>query len=149
MTEAGRAEQVSRSGGFDALDRVVLALLIVNGVLTVVVEVLYLPTYLGAQAFPISAAFAAVINVALVLGAATVTDCGWLPAAPLIAWTVGLALCAMRGPGGDVLLAANLQWEAVLLGALGLGPACVLLIYRRAAALRDELAGARAAEAAS
>jgi hypothetical protein len=103
------------------LDRATLGVLVFDGFLSAVLGVLFLPTYIGAIAFPISAVVSGLVNVALVFGARTITGpnrrAGW----PLVGWGVGFLLCAMGGPGGDVLLIES--WPTLLLLALGLGPA--------------------------
>lgn len=113
------------------LDRVTLGVLVFDGFLSAVLGVLFLPTYLGAVAFPISALLSGLVNVALVVIARTITGptrrAGW----PLVGWGAGFLLCAVGGPGGDVLLVQS--WQSLLLLAFGLVPAGYLV-------LRDSLA---------
>lgn len=108
---------------------VVLAVLLVfNGLLTFSVEVLYLPTYIGATPFPISAAFAAVINVVLVVGMGTVVSRPATMSLPVVAWLLGFVVCLSSGPGGDVMLADN--WTTPFFLACGIVPAAAYLFWR-------------------
>ncbi|NMN97663.1 hypothetical protein [Antrihabitans stalactiti] len=109
------------------LPKVILALLIVDGFVTLVLEALYLPTYLGATAFPISAVVAGFVNVGLLLLARTVTDNHMLIGAPLAMWLIGFVAAVSSGPGGDIVL--TLDWPTLLLFVLGVFPAAALL-YR-------------------
>ncbi|MGW4093912.1 hypothetical protein [Nocardia sp. NPDC004750] len=99
---------------------VILAILIVDALLTLALEVLYLPTYLGSVVFPVSAAVAGVVNVLLVAGARTVTRRPALLGLPLVAWAFGFLVCASAGPGGDILLGSD--WRTALLLFAGLLP---------------------------
>ena len=102
-------------------DRVILGLLIFDGFLTAVLAALFLPLYLGATPFPISAVVAAVVNVLLIYGAAAVTDRNTMTCLPLVAWGFGYLVCLMGGPGGDQVLGQS--WQTLLLLILGLVPA--------------------------
>ncbi|MET4611462.1 hypothetical protein ABIC28_002451 [Rhodococcus sp. PvR044] len=108
------------------LDSAILGLLMFDGALTAVLAVLFLPTYLGSVAFPISALAAGVVNVLLVLGARTVTDRASMAALPLVGWFLGFVLCMFGGPGGDALLLAS-PLTLVLFG-LAVVPAGLLLL---------------------
>lgn len=107
------------------LDRTILGLLVFDGLLSLLLGVLYLPTYLGTVPFPISAFISGAVNVALVFGARTVTDRIGLQSLPLVAWICGFLVCATAGPGGDVLLTQS--WETLLFLVVGAGPPVVLL----------------------
>jgi hypothetical protein len=101
------------------LDRVTLGVLVFDGFLSAVLGVLFLPIYIGAVAFPISALVSGLANVALVFAARTITGptrrAGW----PLIGWSFGFLLCTFGGPGGDIVLPQS--WQSLLMLALGLG----------------------------
>ncbi|MFC7448559.1 hypothetical protein [Rhodococcus daqingensis] len=112
--------------GRGALDSMILGLLIFDGALTAVLAVLFLPTYLGSVAFPISALVAGAVNVLLVLGARTVTDRVSRAALPLVGWFLGFVLCMVGGPGGDSLLLAS-PLTLLLLG-FAVVPAGLLLL---------------------
>lgn len=121
----------------DRVVHVVLALLVFDALLTLVLEVLFLPLYVGSIAFPISAVLAAVVNVLLILGARTVTDRTGLQSLPLIAWCLGFVVLLFGGPGGDVLLAPI--WQTLLLLIMGIAaPAWALgaIAFKRVAAIQ-------------
>ncbi|MEU2042894.1 hypothetical protein [Nocardia niwae] len=112
------AEATHRPMGVAGL--AILVLLILNALLTLALEVLYLPTYLGSVAFPISAVVAGVVNVLLVAGARSVSRRPAVLGLPLVVWTFGFLVCASTGPGGDVLLGSD--WRTALLLFAGLLP---------------------------
>ncbi|WP_068274247.1 hypothetical protein [Aldersonia kunmingensis] len=107
------------------LDRVTLGVLVFDGFLSAVIGVLFLPSYIGAIPFPISAVASGIVNVALVFGARSITGptrrAGW----PLIGWCFGFLLCTFGGPGGDIVLPQS--WQSLLMLAFGLGPAGYLV----------------------
>ncbi|MEU7764481.1 hypothetical protein AB0B25_05085 [Nocardia sp. NPDC049190] len=107
---------------------VILVLLVVNALITLSLEVLYLPTYLGATAFPLSGVLAGVVNLLLVFGARSVSQRTAAMVLPLIAWTLGFLVCASTGPGGDVMLASD--WRTVLLLFFGLVPPLLYIYFR-------------------
>ncbi|MFH5230478.1 hypothetical protein [Antrihabitans spumae] len=113
----------------DLVGTIALGVLVFDGFLAAILQMLYLPTYLGATPFPISAVVAALVNVALVMLARNVSDRLGFVAAPLLAWVIGFLLGMMGGPGNDVVL--TWQWPTLLLFALGVLPAAGLL-YRYA-----------------
>ncbi|MGQ4616410.1 hypothetical protein [Nocardia sp. R7R-8] len=102
------------------LGSLILVILIVDALITLALEVLYLPIYLGSVAFPISAAVAGVVNVLLVAGARAVTRRPAILGLPVAAWTFGFLVCASAGPGGDILLGSD--WRTALLLFAGLLP---------------------------
>ena len=107
------------------LDTTILAVLVVDGFLVAIVAALFLPTYLGAIAFPVSALVAAAANVALIHAARTVRDSVAVAALPLAGFGFGFLVGVTTGPGGDVVLGAT--WQTLLLLVLGAGiPAFVL-----------------------
>lgn len=122
-----------------ALAPVILVLLAVDALITLVLEVLYLPSYLGSVAFPITALLAGVINTGLVYAAGTVSERASLRYLPLVVWTLGFLACSTRGPGGDVLLGSD--WRTLLLLIGGLAPPLAFI------ALRDSRPARRTAPA--
>ncbi|MDG3012729.1 hypothetical protein G4X40_21555 [Rhodococcus sp. D2-41] len=108
------------------LDRVIMGLLIVDGVILAVLAVLFLPLHVGSVPMPVSALVAGVLNVLIILEACRLSDRTWVRALPLIAWTAAFAVCTFGGPGGDVLLPSN--WTTPLLLVLGVVPALVVLV---------------------
>ncbi|MGW5384669.1 hypothetical protein [Nocardia sp. NPDC003963] len=87
---------------------VLIAVLVVDAVIALTLEVLYLPLYIGSVAVPLSAVIAAPVNVALVWAAATVTTRSTVLFLPIAAWLAAFLVAASRGPGGDVPLRSDL-----------------------------------------
>jgi hypothetical protein len=119
----------ARPPGWALVGGLLAGVLAFEGLLSFAVEVLYLPAYLGSTPFPISAAFAAVGNVLLVLGMGTVVARPAALALPVVAWLIGFVVCLSTGPGGDVILTDN--WTTPLFLACGVVPAGWVL-FRRA-----------------
>lgn len=107
--------------------RTTLALLTFDGFVCAVLSVLFLPAYIGTTPFPVTILIAAVVNLLLVLGARRFTDRALGAAAPLIGWLAGFAVCAIGGPGGDVLVVSD--WRTLLLVVAALLPG-VLYLFR-------------------
>ncbi|WP_157573769.1 hypothetical protein [Nocardia jejuensis] len=135
------------------LGALIAGFLLVDALVTLVLEVLFLPIYAGhaqvpgsepllaaaaplastsltagAIAVPITVLVAAVVNVLLVAGMAVVSPRPAVMAAPLLVWTVGFLACASTGPGGDVMLMSD--WPTMLLLICGLLPAGLYLYWR-------------------
>lgn len=110
------------------LSGLIVALLLFDALLTLVVEVLFLPLYLGSLAVPVSALLAAPINVALVYGMESVTGRLGFLFAPVVAWVFGFLVFASRGPGGDVMLGSDAR--TLLLLACGVLAPAGYLYYR-------------------
>ncbi|WP_282781370.1 MULTISPECIES: hypothetical protein [unclassified Nocardia] len=152
MTAAlGTAPRLGQLSQRNWLGGVIAALLVLDGVVSLVLEALFLPIYLGhadvvaahpttAQAaalaadltagavpFPVTALIAAVVNVLLLKGMSTVTDRLGLIALPLTAWTLSYLLLTFGGPGGDVLFVND--WPTLALLVCGLLPAGLYLYY--------------------
>ncbi|MBL1076077.1 hypothetical protein JK358_16890 [Nocardia sp. 2] len=146
---AGDAEARER-GGRDWLP-VIGVLLVLDALITLVLEVLFLPIYLGrgtmaaaagpltaaplaaspaagAIPVPVTALVAAVVNVLLVAGMSTVSRRVSIMVLPLTAWTIGFLLLAGAGPGGDVLMISD--WPTMLLFLCGLVPAGLYLYWK-------------------
>ncbi|QIS06025.1 hypothetical protein F5X71_30275 [Nocardia brasiliensis] len=110
------------------LPPIILVALVLDAFITLVLEVLYLPTYLGATAFPVTGVLAGLVNVLLVLGARSVSSRTSAMFLPLAAWTFGFLVCASAGPGGDIMLSSD--WRTVLLLFCGLVPPLILIYFR-------------------
>ncbi|UGT57575.1 hypothetical protein [Nocardia asteroides] len=106
----------------------IVTLLFVDALITLAVEVLFLPLYVGAMALPVAALLAAPINVALVYGMESVTDRVGFTFAPIVVWVFGFLVCSSRGPGGDVMLASD--GRTLLLLACGVLAPMAYLYYR-------------------
>ncbi|MGM7649204.1 MULTISPECIES: hypothetical protein [unclassified Nocardia] len=116
----------------------IVVLLMVDALITLALEVLFLPLYIGSVPLPIAALVAGVVNVGLVYGMASVTDRLGFVFAPIVLWLFGFLLCASRGPGGDVMLGND--GRTLLLLACGvLAPMGYL--YSRANSARARPAG--------
>ncbi|MBB5912513.1 hypothetical protein BJY24_001380 [Nocardia transvalensis] len=127
IARAGGAAGV-RPPGWEGLGGVLAGVLVFDGLLSLALEVLYLPTYLGATPFPITLLVAAVVNVLLVMGMGVVASRPAALALPLLAWLLGYLICATGGPGGDVMLTDS--WTSPALLACGLIPAGFYLFRR-------------------
>ncbi|WP_280348981.1 hypothetical protein [Nocardia neocaledoniensis] len=106
----------------------IVTALCVDALLTLAVEVLFLPLYVGAVAVPVAALLAAPINVALVYGMESVTDRIGFTFAPIVVWVFGFLVCSSRGPGGDVMLASD--GRTLLLLACGVLAPMAYLYFR-------------------
>ncbi|WP_067817084.1 hypothetical protein [Nocardia inohanensis] len=157
MTTAVSAEERVESA-FDTpplrgwLNGAIAGLLVLDALVTLVLEVLFLPIYAGqsklsepqqvlaaatrlassvtdgAVPLPVTALVAAVVNVALVAGMAVVSKRISVMVLPLTAWTLGFLLLASSGPGGDMMLMSD--WPTLLLFVCGLFPAGLYLYWR-------------------
>ncbi|MEV0538848.1 hypothetical protein [Nocardia salmonicida] len=106
----------------------IVVLLFLDALITLAVEVLFLPTYIGSFAFPAVALLAAPINIALVYGMESVTDRVGFTFAPIVVWVFGFLVCASRGPGGDIMLGSD--WRTLVLFACGVLAPAAYLYYR-------------------
>lgn len=120
----------TESSGAAALPLVpiILVVLVLDAFITLALEVLYLPAYLGTTAFPVTGVLAGLVNVVLVLGARSVSTRTAAMFLPLGAWTFGFLVCASTGPGGDIMLTSD--WRTVLLLCCGLVPPLVFVYFR-------------------
>ncbi|MFN2479124.1 MAG: hypothetical protein ABR615_08125 [Pseudonocardiaceae bacterium] len=105
--------------------RITLVVLVFDALALATVELLYLPLRVGAVPLPITIALAAVSTPWLVRTAAELGGRRAVASIPLAIWVLTLGVLGFGGPGGDVLLPADLR-SALLLGA-GLVPAAVVL----------------------
>lgn len=115
-----------------------LAVLTVDGVLSALMAVFFLPLRLGGVPVPVSAVLSGAINVALVWVAMQWTTSTRLAAAPLWAWLATVLLCTFGGPGDDIVFGGVgvMEYASILLIALGAVPAGWLLTRRRTAERR-------------
>ncbi|WP_174362128.1 hypothetical protein [Nocardia veterana] len=140
MTSRATTEPGGSRYVWPVLGGLLAAVLVFDGFLSVLLEVLYLPLYLGATPFPIAAPVAAVVNVALVMGMRAVATRPAAMGLPVIGWLFGFLICSTTGPGGDVLLTDT--WTSPLLLACGIVPVGFYLFWQ--AFLRPkEVAAAR------
>ncbi len=108
------------------LDRVTIAFLLLDAVVLAVVELLFLPSYVGDVPFPITTAVAAVTTPLLVSEAGRLSTRRLVATAPLLVWFVTVFVFGAFGPGGDVVLLAQ-DWRTYLLLAAGTLPSALML----------------------
>lgn len=118
MTAAGRAVAGLRVVG-----------LATAAVLLAVLELLYLPAYVGRWPALVSVLVAGLTTPWLVHVAASVSRRPLVAGAPLVAWLVTVFVVGTMGPGGDVLLPVSPRslWRSLLLLIAGVIPAAVVL----------------------
>jgi hypothetical protein len=109
-----------------AMDRLVFGFLLVDAVVLAVVEVLFLPLYIGDVQFPITAAVAAVTTPLLVSEAGRLSQRRGVAAAPLLVWFLTLVVFGLLSPGGDTVLVGN-DWRTLLLIGGGAVPSTMML----------------------
>jgi hypothetical protein len=110
-----------------------LVLLMVDGVVLAVLELLFLPLRfdgyllpdLGGFPLPVTVLVAALTTPWLVAMAGTLTDRLGLAALPLLVWLLTLGVFGLAGPGGDLVLVQD--WRSLLLLAAGALPAAITL----------------------
>lgn len=116
-----------------AVGFVVLTLLAIDGVLCAIATALFLPTYLGAQPFPVSALIGGLLNAALVWAALHWTDSLRLAALPLWTWLITVAVMTLGGPGDDVIFTGRgvMAYGVLVMIVLGSAPPAWVLWRRR------------------
>jgi hypothetical protein len=135
LTAAG--PPAARAGDIGAADSairlVVLTLLAFDGVLCAVATALFLPSYLGALPFPISALIGGLVNAGLVWAAMHWTESLRLAALPLWTWLVTVAAMTLGGPGDDVIFGGRgvMAYGVLVMIVLGSAPPGWLLWRRR------------------
>lgn len=100
-----------------AEDRGLLALLIVDGVLTGLVGLAFTPLYLGGAPAPLGVLLSVLVLPWLVLRAGEIDR--RFAGAPIFAWFATIGVLGLAGPGGDALLTAS--WPSLLLVVGGIG----------------------------
>ncbi|WP_062973278.1 hypothetical protein [Nocardia flavorosea] len=111
----------------------IIAVLVIDAVIALVLEVLYLPLYIGTVPVPITAILAGPVNLALVWAVATVSTRLSILFLPVGAWLAAFLIAASRGPGGDYPLRSDLPTLLLFLSG-----AVVPLVYMYVAANRPE-----------
>ena len=96
-----------------------LALLIVDGVLTGAVGLAFTPLYLGPVPAPLGVLLSVLVLPWLVLRAGEVDR--RFAGAPIFAWFVTIAVLGLFGPGGDALLTTTWQSLLLVVGGVGAG----------------------------
>lgn len=108
------------------LDRVVFGFLLIDAVILALVELLFLPSYIGTVQFPITAAVAAVTTPLLVSEAARLSPRRRIAGAPMVLWFLTVLAFGVLGPGGDMVLVGN-DWRTLLLIGAGALPSAMML----------------------
>lgn len=108
------------------MDRVVFGFLLLDSVLLAIIELLYLPSYIGSVQFPVTALVAGVTTPLLVSEAGRLSPHRLIAGAPLVLWFVTLFVFGVLGPGGDVLLMGN-DWRTLLLIGAGTLPSGMMM----------------------
>lgn len=109
-----------------AREGVLFGFLLFDAVLLAVIELLFLPSYLGTMQFPITAALAAVTTPLLVGEAARISPRRRVAGAPLLVWFATVFVFGIFGPGGDIVLLGN-DWRTLLLIGGGALPSALML----------------------
>ena len=97
----------------------VLALLVVDGVLTGAVGLAFTPLYLGAVPVPLGVLLSVLVLPWLVLRAGEIDR--RFAGAPVFAWFATVAVLGLFGPGGDALLTTTWQSLLLVVGGVGAG----------------------------
>ncbi|MFI8770973.1 facilitated glucose transporter [Gordonia sp. NPDC062954] len=109
------------------VDRALLALLVVNGIVVGVLSVAFVYLRFGGIAIPVAAVLAGIVNAVLLWLAAAITD-GPLRFLPLLAWLLVLVAGALPGPGGDLVLVPDGTLVLPTLGLLAIGAGVPFLL---------------------
>lgn len=114
----------------------------IDGVLSALMAIFFLPLRVGSVPMPISALASGVLNAAMVWVALQWTSVPRLAAVPLWTWLVTVLLFTVVTPGEDIVFggAGILEFGPVLLVALGALPAAWVLMRHPGA--QERIAGA-------
>ncbi len=109
-----------------------LGLLAVDGVLSALMAVFFLPMHLGSVPFPVSALLSGLLNAALVWAARQTTDSPPLAALPLWTWLATVGMFTFGGPGDSIVFGGVgvMQYGLLLLLVLGALPSAWVLTRR-------------------
>lgn len=115
----------------------VLTLLAVDGALCAIATALFLPSYLGALPFPVSALIGGLVNAALLWAALHWTESLRLAALPLWTWLITVAVMTLGGPGDDVIFGGRgvMAYGVLVMIVLGSAPPAGLLWRRHRAVM--------------
>ncbi|WP_343576447.1 hypothetical protein [Mycobacterium sp.] len=131
---ASRSRRIDDAGAAGRGVRVVvLTLFALDGVLSAVGGALFLPSYIGAIPFPVSALGSGLLNAALVWAAGRWTSRNLVAGLPVWTWLLTVFVMARPGPGGDVIFAGRgvtAYSPFLLLAAGALLPFWVLMRHR-------------------
>ena len=99
--------------------RGLLALLIVDGVLTGLVGLAFTPLYLGGVPVPLGVLLSVLVLPWLVLRAGEIDR--RFASAPIFAWFATIGVLGLAAPGGDALLTSSWQSLLLVVGGIGAG----------------------------
>lgn len=102
------------------VDRLLLAMLVVDGFVVGVMSVAFAYLRFGGVAIPVAAVLAGIVNCVLLWLTAAITD-GPARYLPLLAWLLALVAGAISGPGGDIVLLPDGALMLPTLGLLAIG----------------------------
>lgn len=110
---------------------VLLAFLAVDGVLSALMAVFFLPLRIGSVPFPISALLSGILNAALVWAAFQWTSVPRLAALPLWTWLATVVMFTIVLPGDDIVFGGSgvMEFGSVLLVAVGALPAAWIVVH--------------------
>ncbi|RJQ71486.1 hypothetical protein D5S17_27155 [Pseudonocardiaceae bacterium YIM PH 21723] len=108
------------------MGRLVFAFLLLDAALLAIIELMFLPMYVGSVPAPFSLLLAAVTTPWLVRSAGRIYPVVRLAALPLVVWAVTLFALGLLGPGGDLLLITS-DWRSLALPLCGMLPAAFVL----------------------
>lgn len=107
------------------LRRMEFGLLLFDSALLALLELFFLPLYVGSVPVPVTALVAAVTLPVLVHAASRLYPTTLGASAPILVWLVFVLGVGFLGPGGDIVLPPT--WKALLLLACGLLPSAIML----------------------
>lgn len=107
----------------------ILGVLAFDGVLSAVAGALFLPLYIGAVPFPISALISGLVNAALVWACLQWTSHPRLAALPMWTWLTTVVVLLLGGPGDDVVFGGTgiMQVSPLIFLLFGATPPGVVL----------------------
>ncbi|MDZ4235730.1 MAG: hypothetical protein U1C73_18655 [Dietzia sp.] len=110
----------------------VLGILAVDGVLSALMAVFFLPVRIGSVPVPISALLSGILNALLVWVALKWTDNPVVAALPMWTWLATVLVFSVSGPGDNIVFGGVgiMEFAPLLLLTLGALPAAWLLTRR-------------------
>lgn len=129
----------------DRLRFLVLAALGLDGVLSALMAVFFLPLRIGPVPFPVSALISGILNAAMVWVALQWTSNPRLAALPLWTWLATVVMFTIVNPGDDIVFGGTgiMEFGPVLLVALGALPAAWVLMRQPSTAGAGSARGVR------
>jgi hypothetical protein len=102
-------------------DRVLLVLLVVDGLLLGTFGLMFTPLYTNGIPVPMGVVLSILVLPWLVRQAGEIDARPAVAGAPLTAWVLAVGVLGLFGPGGDAILMANWQSLALAVGGIGSG----------------------------